>query len=33
LTQLQYLFVNSTQVTGTGVNKLQQALPKCKISH
>ena len=33
LTQLQSLYLKRTQVTEEGVKKLQQALPKCQISH
>jgi len=31
LKQLQYIELGRTNVTGEGVNKLQQALPKCRI--
>ena len=33
LTNLQSLHLTHTFVTASGVFKLQQALPKCKISH
>ena len=33
LTNLLYLELLRTDVTATGVKKLRQALPKCKISH
>jgi len=33
LTKLDWLVLNSTQVTNTGVKKFQQALPNCKIRH
>jgi len=33
LKQLKDLNLSYTQVTNAGVGKLQQALPKCRISH
>ncbi|MBC7852591.1 MAG: hypothetical protein IAF94_04060 [Pirellulaceae bacterium] len=33
LTQLEYLYVSKTQVTQDGVNRLQMALPHCRIRH
>jgi hypothetical protein len=33
LTHLKSLSLVDTQVTDAGVNKLQQALPMCKIKH
>jgi hypothetical protein len=33
LSRLQALGLDYTQVTDEGVKKLQQALPKCSISH
>jgi len=33
LTKLTYLGLNATKVTDPGVKKLQQALPKCEITH
>jgi hypothetical protein len=33
LTHLESLNLTGTGVTGVGVKRLQQALPKCNISH
>ena len=33
LTKLRSLRLSGTKVTHEGVNKLQQALPNCKIAH
>ena len=33
LTGLERLWLNYTQVTDAGVEKLQQTLPKCNIQH
>jgi hypothetical protein len=33
LNQLKYVNLNNTKITEEGVNRLQQALPNCKIEH
>ena len=33
LTKLKFLILNKTKVTAAGVKQLQQALPKCEITH
>jgi hypothetical protein len=33
LDNLDFLYLDNTQVTDEGVTKLQKALPNCKITH